>query len=84
MSVDHKYNFALWEVELDSTDKILWLIDHFELYKTTLIWPPGFPPIPTCNMPKGTIRESFHSTYKKILSEFDVEMDNSHQKIKFK
>ena len=76
MSDDQEYHFALWEAGLASTDKKLWLQDYFELYKTTLIWPPGFPPTRMCNMPEGTTRERFHSTYKMILSEFDYEMDN--------
>jgi hypothetical protein len=83
MSDEQLYEFALWEAGLTSSDKKLWLEDYFELYKTTLIWPPGFPPIPTCNMPEGTIRKKFHSTYKRILSEFSYEFDNEKRTLEF-
>lgn len=76
MSDEQEYQFALWEAGLPSTDKKLWLKDYFELFKTTLIWPPGFPFTRTCNMPECTIKEIFHSTYKKILSEYSHEFDN--------
>lgn len=83
MSDEQEYHFALWEAGLTSTNKKLWLEDYFELYKTTLIWPPGLPPIRTCNMPEGTIRESFHSTYKKLLSEYSYEFDNEKRTLEF-
>jgi len=76
MSDEQLYEFALWEASLISTNKKLWLLDYFELYKTTLIWPPGFPPTRMCNMSEGTIKKIFHSTYKKILSENSYELDN--------
>jgi hypothetical protein len=53
-----------------------WLLQYFGLYKSTLIWPPGYPPINTCNLIKGTLREKFNSTYKAVLLEFDYEFDN--------
>ncbi|MDX9799264.1 MAG: hypothetical protein RBT05_10450 [Bacteroidales bacterium] len=83
MSNEQFYEFALWEAGLTSTDKKLWLEGYFDLYKTTLIWPPGFPPTRMCNMPEGTIREKFHSTYKRILSEFDYEFDNARRTLEF-
>jgi len=83
MSEEQKNNFALWEAELNSTDKKLWLSGNFELYKITLIWPPDLPPFPRCNMPKGAIRERFNSTYKKILSEYYYKLDNERQTFEF-
>lgn len=84
MSVEQKYNFALWESELSSIDKKLWLIDYFELYKTTLIWPPGLPPIKTCGLIEGSLREKFYSTYRNTLSDFEYEFDNDSRTLEFK
>lgn len=56
-----------------------WLINNFELYKLTLIWPPNLPPIKRCNLIKGTLREKFNSTYKEMLSEFEYELNNEKQ-----
>lgn len=53
-----------------------WLVDYFELYKSTLIWPDGLPPIRTCNLIEGTRIEKFNSLYRASLSEFDYEFDN--------
>lgn len=53
-----------------------WLIDYFELYKSTLIWPDGLPPIKTCNLIAGSIKEKFYSIYHATLSEFDYRFDN--------
>jgi hypothetical protein len=83
MNNEQLYEFALWEAGLNSSDKKLWLEDYFELYKTTLIWPPGLPPTRMCNMPEETIRGRFHSTYKKILSEFNCEFDNEKRTLGF-
>lgn len=60
-----------------------WLIDNFDLYKKTLIWPPGLPPIKTCGLIEGTSREKFHSTYRFMLSAFDYEFDNNKRTLKF-
>jgi hypothetical protein len=56
-----------------------WLRQYFELYKSTLIWPPGLPPINRCDLIKGTLREKFNFTYRSVLSEFDYEFDNKMQ-----
>ena len=53
-----------------------WLLQYFEMYKSTLIWPPGFPPINRCDLIEGTLREKFNSIYRAALSEFDYEFDN--------
>lgn len=53
-----------------------WLIEYFELYKSTLIWPDGLPPIRTCNLIEGTIIDRFNLLYRASLSEFDYEFDN--------
>jgi len=56
--------------------KKTWLVQYFELYKSTLIWPDGLPPIKTCNLIEGTIKEKFYSFYYAALSQLDYEFDN--------
>jgi hypothetical protein len=58
-----------------------WLIQYFELYKSTLIWPPGLPPINRCDLVEGTLRAKFNSTYRELLSEFDYEFDNMQRRL---
>ena len=61
-----------------------WLINNFELYKLTLVWPPNLPPINRPNLVKGTLKEKFNSTYRIVLSEFDYEFNNEKRTLKFK
>ena len=60
-------------------DNKTWVIQYFELYKSTLNWPPGLPPINRCKLVKGTLREKFNSTYRAALYEFNFKMDNDKQ-----
>lgn len=60
-----------------------WLIQYFELYKSTLIWPPGLPPINRTNLVPGTLRTKFNSTYRKTLGEFIYDFDNENQTVEF-
>lgn len=64
-------------------DRKTWLIRFFEMYKSTLNWPPGLPPIPRCYMYRGTLREKFHSTYKNELEEFPHRLNNDKQSLVF-
>ncbi len=38
-----------------------WIINNFELYKTTLIWPENLPQINRSNLIIGTLMENFNS-----------------------
>lgn len=58
-----------------------WLVQYFELYKSTLNWPPGLPPINRCNLIPGTLREKFNSTYRKTLGDLFFELDNEKQSL---
>jgi hypothetical protein len=60
-----------------------WLFQYFELYKSTLIWPPGLPPINRCGLIPGTFRTKFNSFYREKLDEFTHDFDNENQTIKF-
>jgi hypothetical protein len=53
-----------------------WLKNYFELYKSTLNWPPGFPPINRTNLIEGTLRKKFNSIYYEILNSFSYKFDN--------
>ena len=57
----------------------MWLIQYFELYKSTLNWPEGMPSIGRSNLLKGTFKEKFYSTYRATLYVFNFEMDNDKQ-----
>jgi len=59
-----------------------WLLQYFNLYKSTLNWPPGLPPINRFKLIKGTFREKFNSTYRTTLYEFNFKMDNHRQTLK--
>ena len=61
-----------------------WLLQYFELYKSTLNWPVGLPPIARSNMIKGTLKEKFYSTYRSTLLELDHELDNEKQTLRIK
>lgn len=60
----------------------IWLVQYFDLYKSTLIWPDGLPPIKTCNLIVGTTKEKFYSIYRSALSEFDYTFDNDKRTLK--
>lgn len=62
----------------DHKNKV-WLLKYFELYKSTLIWPDGFPPIKRCGLIKGTLAEKFHTYYRETLKEFNYKLDNGKQ-----
>ncbi len=63
-------------VDYSNLPRKKWLRQYFELYKATLIWPPGLPPINRCDLTEGTLKAKFNSTFRAALSEFDYEFDN--------
>ena len=69
--------------EVLKADELVWLIDNFELYKSTLNWPENLPPIPRSNFKSGTFRYKFHLTYKNVLSDFDYTLDYGNQTLEF-
>jgi len=56
-----------------------WLLRYFELYKSTLLWPPGLPPIQWPRVIKGSLIAKFHSYYGETLSEFSHKQDNDNK-----
>lgn len=56
-----------------------WLLEYFELYKTTLLWPPGLPPTKWPRIIKGTLTAKFHAYYGETLSEFHYKLDNENR-----
>lgn len=61
-----------------------WLKQYFELYKGTLLWPPGFPPTRWPCMAEGSLRKEFHETYWAALLDYDYETDNVNQTLTLK
>ena len=53
-----------------------WLLKYFELYKSTILWPPGLPPTKWPRIIKGSLIAKFHSYYRETLSELNYDMDN--------
>ena len=78
------YLRALAEMSNRHFDEKEWLIDNFELYKMTLVWPPNMPPINRPGLIKGTLREKFNSTFRSVLSEFEYDFNNKDQTLIFK
>lgn len=60
-------------------EKKAWLLQYFELYKSTLNWPDGLPPIGRTNFIPGTFRTKFHYYYRETLSEYKHKLDNKKQ-----
>jgi hypothetical protein len=79
-------NFLKALAEINSLDfgKKKWLVNYFELYKTTLIWPENLPPINRSNLIKETLRGKFNSIYKELLSEFEYKLNNEKQSLEIK
>jgi hypothetical protein len=75
------YLKALAEINSDQFTDKTWLIKYFDLYKQTLNWPKGLPPIRRSDVVKGTLKEKFHLTYPQILKELESVyiMDNEDQ-----
>ncbi len=56
-----------------------WLIYYFDLYKTTLNWPKGLPPIHDCylNNPEYRTKKIFNQLYERTLRSYEYEFKNS-------
>ncbi len=65
-------------------ENIEWLLNYFELYKSTLIWPEGLPPINRTNLTSGTLRTKLNSFYRERLEEFEYQLDNDKQTLTLK
>ena len=76
MITDDKYLVALTEINNEKFNKKIWLINNFELYKSTLNWPKNLPPINRSDLTFGSLIEKFNKTYFDILSEFDYDINN--------
>jgi hypothetical protein len=69
-------------VAYSSLESRIWLKRYFELFKSTLLWPPGKPYIDWPVLIKGTLKEKFNSTYRETLLTIDHEIDNVNQTLK--
>jgi hypothetical protein len=66
-------------VQFSNLSSKIWLLKYFELYKSTLNWPVGLPPINRCSLISGTLREKFNLTYHVTLLDFEYKLDNEKQ-----
>lgn len=66
--------------EIDYHEK-KWIIENFELFKSTLNWPVGLPPINRSNLIDGTFKKKFNSFYSNLSKEFNFELDNNNLRI---
>lgn len=73
----HENNYLDALREINTTDFIptIWLIDHFDLYNSTIHWPPGIPAQPRTNFIEGSFRKRFHMTYNEIMTEAGFDLD---------
>ena len=74
---DDDYLKAL--VKFSDIKRKKWLLLYFDLYKFTLNWPPGLPPINRTNLVEGTLRKKFNFTYRETLNNFEYFLDNEKQ-----
>ena len=74
---ENDYLHAL--INFSDRESKIWLLQYFELYKSTLNWPKGLPPIKRSNLISGTMREKFNSTYYEILLRYKYKFDNKNQ-----
>jgi hypothetical protein len=70
---------ALEELKSEDFKADKWLLNYFDLYKLTLNWPTGLPPINRTNLIEGTQRFFFNFNYAEILKEYDYEFDNNNK-----
>jgi len=78
---EQDYLYALSKINDIDYDDNKWLIDNFELYKSTLNWPVGLPPINRTNLIEGTLKKKFNLFYCNLLNDFNYEFDKGNLKI---
>jgi hypothetical protein len=69
--------------EFSNLESKTWLLQYFVLYKSTLNWPEGLPPISRSNLMSCTFRANFNSTYYETLAEFNHVLDYEKQTLVF-
>lgn len=77
------YIKALTDLNSDNFEEKEWLCKHFELFKTTLVWPNHLPPIDMSQMEVGTIRQKFNATYREILNGYKHSFEQETKSLKF-
>jgi hypothetical protein len=78
---EQEYLYALGELKSLDFNEDKWLVNYFELYKLTLNWPTGLPPINRTNLIEGTHRNFFNFNYTEILKGYDYKFDNHSKQI---
>lgn len=75
-----KYTEAIQNILILNTKD--WLLEYFEVFKTTLNWPEGLPYINSMDLKKGTPIYDFNLAYSDKLKTVKYELDNDLQTIK--
>lgn len=76
---EDKFLKALTEINDINFNEINWLNTNFDLYKQTLNWPNGFPPIKRSHLVKRNLNEKFNSVYRELLDEQNYQLDDNEQ-----
>jgi hypothetical protein len=74
---EEEYLNALAELKSIDFNQKKWLLNYFELYKVTLNWPTGLPPINRTNLIDENHRKNFNFNYTAILNGYDYKFDNN-------
>jgi hypothetical protein len=78
---EQTYLNALQDLNSNDHDEKKWLIHYFELYKFTLNWPGGFPPITRTNLIEGSLKKLFNSNFNEILNLYYYQFDNNKKQL---
>jgi hypothetical protein len=78
---EQEYLNGLMELKRIDVDEEKWLLSYFKLYKFTLNWPDGLPPINRTNLMDGTHRKNFNFNYCEILKGYNYKFDNNKKQI---
>lgn len=60
---EQDYLKALAKINQKDYDEKKWLIDNFELFKSTLNWPDGLSPINRTNLLDGAFKKRFNTFF---------------------
>lgn len=77
------YLKALCDLNSDCVEEKKWLLRHFELFKTTLIWPEDKPPINRSLLVKGTLKQKFNEVYWDIMNRYTCTLVNKTKSLHF-
>ncbi len=78
------YLMALSRINHKDYDEKKWLIDNFELFKSTLNWPNELPPINRTNLLDETFKKKFNEYFFESLKKNHFDFDYTKKLLKIK